>query len=393
MIHFTYNIKKNYLGSQLTVSVLTKKTVLALSAYRPCGENTSIRYLFSWSLSYTMGLERCYFPEGRQKEFLEYVKQIDNLSWNSLAKAVGVSKDQIKSYGYEYCSLPKSLYDNICELYKLDKDEIVKNYGIKLRDFIPRVNVGFSRTVLPKPAQFKSNIVTLNSKEVKFSSFDRDKGIRLPTKLTPLLAEEIGIHLGDGFLSDKKYEFRVKGDKKNEVEYYTQVIAPMYKELFNIDLNLKEYETTFGFELYSKAIWEFKTKIIGIKPGPKTNISIPDIVKEGNKETLCALVRGYFDTDGCLFFQSRYGYNKYYPMISVASRSKRLAVDFYSILITLGLRPLLYPTNNRCWQVIMYGYENLRLFKSIIGWRNPKNIKKLEEWENRYNNMFIARVL
>jgi hypothetical protein len=56
---------------------------------------------------------------------------------------------------------------------------------------------------------FQNNIVELDIANVKFSRYDYKKGVSLPTSITPELAEEIGMHIGDGTLPVKKIQFFV----------------------------------------------------------------------------------------------------------------------------------------------------------------------------------------
>jgi len=76
---------------------------------------------------------------------------------------------------------------------------------------------------------------------VEFSWKDLQRGITLPEKMSPELAEETGIHLGDGSLSkclDKGgylyYKYSVTGDMKDESIYHDQFIVPLIKKLYNI---------------------------------------------------------------------------------------------------------------------------------------------------------------
>src|SRR3989344_8199138 len=110
---------------------------------------------------------------------------------------------------------------------------------------------------------FPDKNLRLDVSKVKMSSFDLKKGVRLPTHLTPMLAEEIGIHLGDGFLSSKRYEYRLKGHKIDEKWYYIDYLKYLYKLLYNLEVNIKDYSDTMGFEISSLALWEFKVKVLG----------------------------------------------------------------------------------------------------------------------------------
>lgn len=166
--------------------------------------------------------------------------------------------------------------------------------------FIPRIKLKIREGIL-----IKDEPKTLENPKIELSQKDKEKELKLPYTLTSLLAEEIGIHLGDGFLSEEKNDFRVKGHRIDEKDYYDTFLKKLYKELFNLDLNMKDYGDSYGFELYSQAISNFKKKVIKIKPGVKDKITIPKIIKQSNGEITSAFLRGLFDTDGNIKFYSK----------------------------------------------------------------------------------------
>ena len=160
--------------------------------------------------------------------------------------------------------------------------------------------------------------------------------------------------------------------------------------MFNVDISLKESYKSYGFELRSKAIWEFKTKVLGIKPGKKYEITIPEKLKVNNMNILTAFIRGLFDTDGCLSFKSRYGYEKYYPCISIALTSKKLIKEVGEILQMLGFNPSV--TFNRKYGVILiYGVTGLKKYEKLVGWSSQKNLNKLNDWKNRYPKLNLTK--
>ncbi|MFH2028210.1 MAG: LAGLIDADG family homing endonuclease [Nanoarchaeota archaeon] len=244
--------------------------------------------------------------------------------------------------------------------------------------------IGEKRKKLKKiDIKYKQKKLELNIKNINITKGDIKKGVKIPNMLTPKLAEEIGMHIGDGYLSDKKREFRLKGNKKDEKEYYDSFVKQLYKDLFRIDLKIKEYESTYGFEIYSTAISEFKSKVIGIPRGRKDNIVIPDIIKVNNLEILTSFLRGLFDTDGNIHFQSRYGYKNYYPLISISQKSVKLIKEICTLLEMLGLSPSFYIGKNYA-SVSLYGYESLKRYIELIGFHNPKHLKKIDDWEKAY---------
>ena len=206
--------------------------------------------------------------------------------------------------------------------------------------------------------------------------------MKLPNKLTPELAEEIGMHIGDGFLSKRKNEYRLKGSK-NEKNYYKH-IGRLYKALFNLDLNIRDYSDTHGFEIASKGLWKFKNKILGIPAGRKNNIELPHVIKINNINILTSFIRGVFDTDGSIYFRTNYGFEKYYPSLQIVMLSKKLILGIGEILSMLGFNPYIYNSKEGYWHIHLNGYKRLEKYSKLVGWSNSKHLNKVKKWKFSY---------
>lgn len=122
------------------------------------------------------------------------------------------------------------------------------------------------------------------------------------------------------------------------------------------------------------------------------SIRIPENLKVNNKEILCSLLRGLFDTDGSIYFRSQGTNESSYPVISFTSISKELVMDMFEILKMLGFKPNVYLSSkitarvpNERYAVVLYGYANFELYKKLISTRQPKNINKLKVWEEKFS--------
>ncbi|MBI2128732.1 hypothetical protein HYU07_00685 [Candidatus Woesearchaeota archaeon] len=219
---------------------------------------------------------------------------------------------------------------------------------------------------------FTNNKVIFDLEEVNYSKIDRAKHIMFPKEMTKELAEEIGIHLGDGCMSYNKNYFSVKTNKKEE-RYVTDFLFPLYKKLYNLDLKLMRLRSVSGFEVYSKAICEFKNKIIGLPYGKKVErIEIPQSVLETkNKEVYRSLIRGLFDTDGNVSV-----IRGNYPRISITIKSRKLIEKLNDILRKMGFIP--YSNSE---YLSLNGPTMFKKWLKEINSNNPKNINKLN-WAN-----------
>lgn len=221
-------------------------------------------------------------------------------------------------------------------------------------------------------AWFIDKKVKWQTDKINFSRKDKEKKIKLPIEMSIELAEEIGIHLGDGCLSKKKNYFSVKTNKIEE-KYIAGFIFPLYKRLYGLDLKLMELPSVCGFEIYSQAICEFKNKILDLPYGKKVYlIEIPSVILETrNKEIYRACIRGIFDTDGCVGIAKS---KNNYPSISFTIKSEKLINQVKEMLIKLGFIP--YAGK---YVINLNGREMLNKWMKEIGSNNPKNLNRLHQ--------------
>lgn len=232
-------------------------------------------------------------------------------------------------------------------------------------------------------------------KEIKLNSKDKIKELKLPLQLSLELAYLSGVFVGDGSLykRDKKdYILKCVGNPKDEKEFYYSIIGPYFKKTFgfNPKINFQDSNTTFGFIAYSKSIFTYLTKIIGLNSGKKDQkLCIPSIFKE-NPEFLTYFIRGLFDTDGCISFKKKYKKNPYYPVITLSSQSKRLIKEVSSILKSLKFNLVeIYDYKVKDYRNIngftiinrleLNGSKNLKKWMEIIKFSNPKHLQKIKK--------------
>ena len=126
----------------------------------------------------------------------------------------------------------------------------------------------------------------------------------------------------------------------------------------------------------------YKNKIYGLPLGKKLNFLIP---KEIVNNSLFSkhFLRGYFDTDGCLYLEKRN--NKYYPRVEMASISKPFINQMRLILTNLGFRFSIYTEKrekygwNDLHRIIIRGDNMAYKWFSQIKPANPKHIKKYKK--------------
>lgn len=137
------------------------------------------------------------------------------------------------------------------------------------------------------------------------SWMDIKRSIKIPEEIDEKLAEEVGIHIGDGNLyinthrdGSKSYKYTISGNLANEYDYHIKYINELMNELYNLQgrVSIRKDRNNIDSVYKSKTIVEFKNKILNLPVGPKANIKIPKgILKEKGLEKKCMV--GIIDTD------------------------------------------------------------------------------------------------
>lgn len=234
---------------------------------------------------------------------------------------------------------------------------------------------------------FQPKEITFDLSNIQLSHYDKKRKLILPNKLSPELAEEIGLHLGDGTLSKNKNYFSVRGGYAEE-DYYTDYILPLYKNIYNINPPLLKRSLACGFEISSKGIKEFKSKVLGITTGVKTYvIEVPScIIESKDKKIYNAFLRGLIDTDGCYYYNEK----KQYPVISLGLKSIPLLKKVNEILKLLGYKPYFHK---KSYQIQINGFPQFKKWTDEIGSSSPKNKKRIANIKSKLPWSSLDRIL
>ncbi|MDP2907807.1 MAG: LAGLIDADG family homing endonuclease [Nanoarchaeota archaeon] len=219
------------------------------------------------------------------------------------------------------------------------------------------------------------------------------KDLILPEKITPDLAEETGLHIGDGSMNfyEKRYGqkglYSLRGHIIDDREHYEERIKELYQNIYNLRIPIREMPVTgvFGFQVWSDSLVNFKNKILDLPLGKKLNVKIPSQFLK-KEELSTAVIRGIYDTDGNLYLEKKN--RKLYPRIEITSVSKELSMQIHKLLRKLNLRATIYtePKKQKNWNnrhhISVRGEEMLEKFFKIIEPKNPKHLKKREYYLN-----------
>lgn len=217
-----------------------------------------------------------------------------------------------------------------------------------------------------------------------FSLADKRRGLKIPQKIDKNLAEEIGIHVGDGSMNiyNKNYMYSLEGHSKDDKSYYDLHIANLIKKLYGLEVRLRERKCAgvYGFQIGSKGLILFK-KSLGLPLGPKKSIEIPSIIINSDKEIISSFIRGFFDTDGGIYLENKN--NKLYPRIQFTNYSNKLMFQLKNILTNIFEFNLCFylDRNTNTYRIIIRGENNFKKWIKLIGTNNPKNIYKYKIWK------------
>lgn len=231
---------------------------------------------------------------------------------------------------------------------------------------------------------------SLDISNVSFSKGDLARKITIPNKLSELLAEETGMHIGDGTMGvyNKRYRFAMEGDAEEDREYYFYWVKKVYSQLYNLNVNLRAFKERYGFQAGSKAIVTFKHTTLGLPYGKKGNIvGIPSLIMRSSLFAKACL-RGLFDTDGCIWFEKKnHKDTPWYPRIEFNLTSKMLIDQIARILQAMEFN---YSTWSivpkkkkwsKTYMISLKGEENLKRWFKEVRPRNPKFIIRFLIWE------------
>ncbi len=225
---------------------------------------------------------------------------------------------------------------------------------------------------------------------IRYSKIDFKKGITIPEYLTPKLAEDVGIHIGDGSLywcNKKKVSTEFFYSSHIEEESYRQYLLSLKRYLYNLpDFRRYRKGNEIQIRFCSLAITTFYNKVFGLPIGKKSQIAtIPDIIFESkNKEIISSCLRGIVDTD----FHFRIKASNGYPQLYASFSSKKLVEDLSFLFNKLKIKNTVtfdvksfdkrFNRYDNKHQIYISGYERVGSYLTKVGFNNPKHFSKLK---------------
>lgn len=210
----------------------------------------------------------------------------------------------------------------------------------------------------------------------------KPKKIRLV--LNKNLCEFYGILMGDGCLSEFKENERIvrkriiiSGHKYLDKQYHENYIQNLIKDEFNLNsyIYCSKRHNIRSLIITSRPFFEILVKL-GFPIGKKgQRLKIPDKLLKLSWELKKYIIRGIFDTDGCIIARKDENYR--YPCIIITSHSKPLINQLYKLQRNKG-----YPfwiVKNKS-EIRMRGIKNVIKWMDDIGSSNKRHRFKYQYW-------------
>jgi len=192
------------------------------------------------------------------------------------------------------------------------------------------------------------------------------------------LAEFIGVLLGDGYISRKYNRIKITLNFIDDLAYLNYIKNLVIK-LFKVKpiIKKRKNENAIDLFIFNQKIINILINKIGLMKSPKWNRAIiPSSALRYDKE----VIRGYFDTDGCLSIVNNNGVR--YPRIEMKVMPSPMQNQFLSILNKYGFKFGAYQIGKGKIRVQINGKRELKKWDKIIGSNNQKNISRINSFLN-----------
>lgn len=318
---------------------------------------------------------RLIFRKTMLQSIFEIVGKENSLKEISLM--LGVPYYTLKKWRYGINSIPCTAFELLKQRYpgiiafENQAKKVPYNYGA-----VKGGNAAIRRLSRPELLQFMENV--RRSKHNQYSKIN----ISIVNNRRAL--EFFGIMMGDGCLSEyyakydnsKRRDIKISGNSNKDREYMLNYVSPLTIGLFKVRgyISLRK-DNTIDLNIRNKPLFDWM-KNCGFPVGKKgQHLKIPKNVMKLSFAKLKYLIRGLFDTDGCISARKGEGYR--YPYVSISSKSVILRKQLKEILRKNG-----FPAYNCGTDVGFRGQKNFIRWFNVIGSKNPRNLNRYYEFIN-----------
>jgi DNA-binding transcriptional regulator WhiA len=196
------------------------------------------------------------------------------------------------------------------------------------------------------------------------------------------LAYLIGVMLGDGGIYGKSYIVFSRDKNKEFCEYVSNIV----NETIEYKPKIARVGKCWRVYLNNKELLQ-KFFNLGVPKGRKlTTTEIPQWILE-KKELKISFLQGIYDAEGYVSIdRQKHGEKEYiYPLVGIDMISKKLTTQIAEILSELSIRCRVEKAflhgfgKKQQWKVIVKGWEEVKKFNSMIGFRHHERKEKIEK--------------
>ena len=315
-----------------------------------------------------------------QRNFLSQVENKLQLNVDRLAQLCSVHPRTFRDWRRGKYKLPKEALDLLCARCGIDfpKAEILPEFWSRKEagrsGALARYQVYGNPGTLEgrqKAGRLLAEWLRRHPEVAKRNSAVVAKDIKHPT-LSPLLAEFVGILIGDGGIRSR-FQVIVSFNHSTDREHAAWIQCTV-KRLFGLGSFQMERKGTLGSDIVisSVRLVQFLEKVAGLRPGHKlrNGLDLPPWIWERRSYQIACL-RGLMDTDGGPFVH-RYQVNgKWYayPKLAFCSLSDQLLESVCRLFAELGFHPRLARNH----QVFIDRTADVKRFYRIIGSRHQRH--------------------
>ena len=185
------------------------------------------------------------------------------------------------------------------------------------------------------------------------------------------LAEFIGIMLGDGYFSDNRLKVSFNSVTDLEYIYYVKkLMLGLFNE--NAILKFRKEENTAELYLFKRSILKTLNDN-GLIKSPKWQRAI---IPTSFLKFDLAVLRGYFDTDGCVVITDNNG--TIYPRLEMKICPSPMQEQFIRILGKYQFNFGVYNIGKGEVRIQLNGEKQLDKWLNLVGFSNKKHLDKVQ---------------
>lgn len=333
--------------------------------------------------------------KGIQNKFILRANNILGLQWKEFARILNISPRTLADWKREVIDISEI---SARQISKLTNIPIPKNHTvIDWRLHFQRIGkIGaksrfakYGRVALDekyRKEKWRQWWEDIGKYKKPAEGFTTLKAIKIPKK-SKVLAEFIGILLGDGHISQYQIGVTLSAKEKQYIHYICGVI----RKLFGVVPTIVRQKVAKAVTIVvSRKLLVNFCQEVGFEMGNKIShqVDIPEWIKENQAFTRECL-RGLVDTDGCFFTHSYVISGKRYSYLKIAftSASTPLRLSVEKILINLGysVRMSSIRVNSNGRDVRIDDAKFVAKYIDEIGSHNQKHLDKIRKWKDATN--------